>query len=123
MANKYRGEVGIRLDRVRILKYTFNALAEFEDLTGKSVSSIFTNAEESMSFVMIRNLVWAGLIHEDPSLTPAKVGELFEQVDGESVADRIAYVTEKMAEAINESFAGPEDKGAKKKSEKPKKEQ
>ena len=93
MANKYRGEGGIRLDRVRILKYTFNSLAEFEELTGKSVNEIFSSAEETMGFTMIRNLIWAGLIHEDQSLTPPQVGVLIEQADGESITDKVAYVT------------------------------
>lgn len=115
MANKYRGEVGIRLDRVRILKYTFNSLAEFEELTGKSVNEIFSGSEKSMGFTMIRNLIWAGLIHEDESLTPSRVGILIEQADGESITDKVAYVTEKMAEAINESFVTSGDKDAKKK--------
>ena len=117
MANKYRGEVGIRLDRTRILKFTFNALAEFEDLTGKSVNEIFANAEKEMGFTMIRNLIWAGLIHEDPTLTPKMVGDLIESADGDNMTAKIGYVTEKMAEAVNESFAPSDEKdedGAKK---------
>ena len=37
MANKYRGEVSIRLDRMRVLKFTFNAFAEFENFDAELV--------------------------------------------------------------------------------------
>jgi hypothetical protein len=109
MANKEDGEISIRLDRVRVLKYDFNAFAEFEDRTGKTVPATFStitakNPNETFGFSMIRSFLWAGLIHEDPELTMQGAGKLIDQADGKTAIERLTYVSGKVNEAISLNF-------------------
>ena len=106
-ANKYRGEVPIRLDRTRTLKFTFNAFAEFEGLTGKSIQGVFSDAE-NIGFSMMRNLLWAGLMHEDPSLTVKKAGELMETADGKNLSEKIETITGVVVRAVQYAFTDPD---------------
>ena len=107
-ANKYRGEVPIRLDRVRTLKYTFNAFAEFEELTGQSIQATFQNAD-NLGFGSLRNLLWAGLTHEESSLTIKKVGELIELADGDNLQAKIESITGCVVKAVQYAFSDPAD--------------
>lgn len=60
------------------LKFTYNALAEFEEKT----QIPFLEGLKKTSFSGIRDLVWAGLLHYQPvpgmALTTNQVGELIE---------------------------------------------
>ena len=121
-ANKYRGEVPIRLDRTRTLKFTFNAFAEFENLTGKSIQGVFADTE-NLGFNMMRNLLWAGLMHEDATLTGKKAGELMELADGKNLTEKIESITGCVVKAVQYAFTDPdsipaEDEGNPKKKQK-----
>jgi|TARA_R110000824_G_scaffold190282_3_gene371747 hypothetical protein len=106
-ANKYRGEVPIRLDRVRTLKFTFNAFAEFETMTGQSIQGVFSDSE-SIGFNMMRNLLWAGLMHEDATLTVKKTGELMELADGSNLTKKIESITGCVVKAVQYAFTDPD---------------
>jgi hypothetical protein len=76
-------KVHLRLDRERTLIISFNALCLAEEITGIN----FLMGEFTFSSVRVmRALVWAGLIHEDPSLTLEQVGDLIEQRGASEVA-------------------------------------
>ena len=90
MSNKHRGLVEIELDKTRQIRFTLNALAELEDKLGMSLTEL---EGLNMGVKQIRTFLWAGLIHEEPELTEAAVGNM---VDFEN----IGYVNEK----INEAF-------------------
>ena len=107
-ANKYRGEVPIRLDRVRTLKFTFNAFAEFEELTGSSIQTVFQDPEK-IGFGSLRNLLWAGLTHEEPTLTVKKVGELIEHAEGDNLTQKIESITSCVVKAVQYAFTDPSD--------------
>lgn len=107
-ANKYRGEVSIRLDRVRTLKFTFNAFAEFESLTGKSIQQVFQD-QESLGFGIMRQLLWAGLYHEDKALTVDQAGDLMEAGEGTNLTEKLTYVTEHIVKAVQYAFSDPAD--------------
>lgn len=107
-ANKYRGEVSIRLDRVRTLKFTFNAFAEFEALTGKSIQQVFQD-QEALGFGLMRQLLWAGLIHEDKTLTVEQAGDLMEAGEGSNLTEKLQYVTEHIVKAVQFAFSDPTD--------------
>lgn len=66
--------VTILLDRERRLKMDLNAMATFEEETGKSLLSGFNAAEINMRD--IRTLLWVCLRHEDPALTQENVGAM-----------------------------------------------
>ena len=60
----------------RTLKYDLNAMAELEELYG-NVEETFTKLEGG-SFKAIRSVLWAGLLHEDQTLTEQQVGSLID---------------------------------------------
>ena len=78
--------VPIQLDRPRVLCMSFNALCKAEEVTGMS----FLVGEPAFSSMRVmRALVWAGLLHEDPSLTIEKAGDLIEGVGADKVLGAI----------------------------------
>jgi len=65
-------QVPVLLDKERHLKYDLNAFARLEDLYG-SITAVF-DALQSGSARAVRDLLWAGLVHEDKELKPEDVG-------------------------------------------------
>lgn len=68
------GEKTLTLDRERIMRMDFNALAEAEKVSGKN----FLDAEtwRSLSATDMRAIAWACLHVYDPSLTLDQVGHM-----------------------------------------------
>ena len=64
--------VPVKLDRLRHLKFSFNALADLQDAD----PLIFT--KDVGSLPVIRRYLWAGLKHEDPTLTEEKIGDILD---------------------------------------------
>lgn len=91
MANKKRGYVTIRLDKSRNLLFNFNAICELEEEIGRPITHL---QDSNIGFREIRALLWAGLRHEDPSLTIEDAGNLINE------AESIQYVTETVVEAL-----------------------
>ena len=60
----------------RTLKYDLNAMAELEERYG-SVEEAFKMLEKN-SIKAVRLVLWAGLVHEDPTLTEQQVGSLID---------------------------------------------
>jgi len=71
MADKTRPAVNIMLDKERRLLFDLNAMAAFEDATGKSVFSL---KAASLGAKDLRALLWSMLLHEDDTLTLKQVG-------------------------------------------------
>lgn len=88
---KQRKMVKIELDKERNLYFTLNSLEIIEELTGKTIDKL----SEGMTVSMLKAIVYAGLVHEDKSLTVDAVGEMigFEDI-------------ERVSEAIGEAFQG-----------------
>lgn len=81
-----RVKVPLRLDRDRTLVLSFNALCRAEEVTGIN----FLMGEITFSSLRVmRALVWAGLIEEDPTLTLEQVGNMIEDVGADQVATAI----------------------------------
>lgn len=59
--------------RRRTLRYDINALADFEQLTGMGFGQLM---QTRAVFATVRALLYAGLKHEDRSLTVEDVGQL-----------------------------------------------
>lgn len=69
-------EITLQDGVTRTLKYDLNAMAELEELYG-DVDAVFAKLEKG-SFKSIRSVLWAGLLHEDPTLTEQQVGSLID---------------------------------------------
>lgn len=67
--------VSITLDRERLLKLDLNAMAKFEELTGKSLFSI---GEQINSATNIRALIFACLKSAKEEITLEELGELID---------------------------------------------
>lgn len=60
----------------RTIRFDLNALAELEDRYG-SVDTAFAELDKN-SIKALRFILWAGLMHEDDSLTEKQVGSLID---------------------------------------------
>lgn len=97
--------VTIELDKARNLRYGLNALVKIEELIGKPITVIDLSR---LSISDLRNIVFAGLMHEDKELTSEKVGDLIDEYSD------IATVASKVADAFTIAFgSGKSGKNAK----------
>lgn len=87
--------VTLELDRPRTLRYGMSALVKIEELTGKTISKLDL---ENISMKDLRTIVYAGLFHEDKSLTPEKISELIDEYS------ELSIVAEKLGEAMTLAF-------------------
>lgn len=86
--NPIASAITVELDKPRTLILDFNAFAAFREATGKElpdlVSGLYKFDEQTGALIadkaawmtsgQILAMVWAGLLHEDPSLTMQQVG-------------------------------------------------
>ena len=101
-----RGIVEIVLDRPRKLKFDLNAMAELENVAGgRSIAELF-DPDRKPGLDILRKLLWAGLLHEDPSLGRnseagvRRVGRLIEEhAQGKTLIEKVSYVSQKIGEA------------------------
>ena len=131
MANKFHGdsELPIRLDRTRHICFDYKAGCKFRKAAGVSIQSVLKGIrdaierfpapvdEKELSEDLINKraqalidavdediaalLLWAGLVHEDPTLTPDEVEEICEQAEGRTMGQKKLWIIGKVTEAIN----------------------
>lgn len=100
MAKKF---VEFKLDKTRNLRLGMVAMTKIEKKLSKKMSQL---SETEMGFEEISTVLWAGMVHEDESLTPEKVAELVDEYSDISTAMSI------MGEAMQEAFGNPNVQGA-----------
>lgn len=93
-----------QLDKARNIRYGFKAFHLIEKTIGQKMSNIDFDA---LSMHDQAVLLWAGLHHEDPTLTPDDVMEL---VDKHST---IGEAIRKTGEALAEAFGAKSDESGK----------
>lgn len=97
----------VKLNEELYLKYTTNALVEFEDETGQEFMVVAANMEKGkVSFKMLRALVWAGLIDCDEDITVKQAGNIIDDVGFEKTL-------EKAMDAIQAMFPSTKEEQAK----------
>lgn len=89
----------IQLDKSRNLRYGMKALHLIEKTLGKTMSKFDF---DDLSQYDIAVFVWAGLVHEDATLSPELVMDIID--DHAS----IEHVVEAMSKALGESFGNSE---------------
>lgn len=87
--------VTIELDKARNLRYGINALVKIEEMTGRKITELDL---DKVGMKDLRTIVYAGLVHEDKTLTPEKVGDLIDEY-----AD-ITVVADKLGDAFIAAF-------------------
>lgn len=90
--------VPLDLDKSRTLVFDLNAFAELEDVYGNMEKAF--SAMQSGSMKAARTLLWAGLLHEDETLTQRQVG-------GMVTLDNLSGVMDAITAALMEAM--PED--------------
>lgn len=81
-----RVKVPLVLDKPRTLVLSLNALCKAEEVTGVS---LLVGQPTFSSIRMLRALVWAGLLWEDPLLQIEAVGDLIEEASADYVLTQI----------------------------------
>lgn len=96
--------VPIKLDKERNLKYGFGAMIAIEDLTGKGFLELVSEMKnpKKLKIKTVRDILWAGLVHEDETLTPNDVTRILDN------ADDIQNLIIKINEAFGTAFSGDE---------------
>lgn len=92
--------VTLVLDKPRTLRYGINALAKIEDATGRPLMQLDLN---SVGIKDLLAIVYAGLYHEDKSLTIEKVGDLIDE------HSNLNEVAEKIGEALTIAFGSTKE--------------
>lgn len=85
----------IELDRPRTFRYGMGALVKIEELTGKAISKLDL---DNIAIKDLRSIIYAGLCHEDKSLTPDMVCEIVDEYSD------LSTVAEKLGEAMTLAF-------------------
>jgi len=88
----------ITLDKPRNIRLNTNALVKVEEVLGRPISDFGA----SFGIKEIRAMLWAGLLHEDKSLSLDTAGDLIDEAGFE-------YVAEKVGEAINIAMGKTEE--------------
>lgn len=83
--------------RPRNLKFDLNALADFEQETGMGFAQLM---KQRAAFAAARALTWAGLKHEDRSLTIDGVGQLIGQYITDEDVPRGAQTIDTLLEVV-----------------------
>jgi hypothetical protein len=103
MANKLKGDVTIKAgDKEYILRLDFNALCTLEEKTGKGFVAISEQLSkaETMSMVMVRACLWAGLQKHHPTMTVEEAGDLVVALGG--LAGAVGAINSSMTAAFGE---------------------
>ncbi len=81
MANKFFGEVEIQAgEKKYILRMDFNAMCEFEDVTGVDAMTAFADFEQGkISVKLMRAMMYAFLKHHQPDVTLSQAGEILSE--------------------------------------------
>ncbi len=96
--------IPITLDKPRTLYFDFNAFIELEEIYGDIKTAL--EGVEGLKLKPIRDMIWAGLIHEDEQLTPKQVGKMLNMANIHEIASKIT-------EALGISLPEPEAKPGK----------
>ncbi|TCN25481.1 hypothetical protein [Mesobacillus foraminis] len=86
-----------------ILKYGFNAISDLEAYYDKGIWTIIN--EERMGFNLIRTILWAGMLWNNPQLKVHHVGQLLEKEMEENEEFDFTTVQQTTLEALIESKA------------------
>lgn len=92
--------ITIILDKPRTLRYGINALAKIEDVTGKPLMQLDL---ASVGIKDLLGIVYAGLYHEDKTLSVEKVGDLIDEYSN------LSAVAEKISEALSIAFGNTKE--------------
>lgn len=65
-------------DRPRTLRFDINSLDAVESMLGAEVGDMLEGGTIGLKIRATRGLLWGALLHEEPRITPAEVGDLIQ---------------------------------------------
>ncbi|KAF5047422.1 hypothetical protein DSECCO2_460530 [anaerobic digester metagenome] len=92
----------IKLDKERNLKFGMRAIDRIEKKYGKPMMEIEGLQDGLLTMEKTATIIWAGLVHEDNTLTPEIVMDLIDEYSS------IPEVTKEMWKALNSVFGAEE---------------
>ena len=92
----------VMIDKQRSLRYGFVAIDMIEETLDKPIGAIDLR---NIRMKEVAVLTWAGLHHEDDTLTPKKILEMFDEYDVDFVE-----IMSIVGDALAESFGAEEEK-------------
>lgn len=92
---KYKPTKLVLNGKEHTLQYDLNAFAELEDKFGSVEAAM--KAMEKGSIKVLRTFIWAGLVHEDETITERYVGSVIMPGELESISEKIAEAIENSA--------------------------
>lgn len=101
LSNIKEKKIFVELDKKRELRFDLNAMAELEEIYGDFQETI-ESLNKKISIKAMRALLYAGLKHEDESLTLKKVGSMVKMSD-------LAMLTQKITEAFTADMPDEKD--------------
>jgi hypothetical protein len=81
--------VKIKLDRERNYLLDLNAFEELENIYGDIHKAFYEFQNDTKKMKHIKNFLYAGLVHEDETLTPTKIGKMIGYANLAEVTDFI----------------------------------
>ena len=102
--NKNAKYIEIELDKPRNLLFDLNAMAAYEKETGKNFLDL---PGEKVSATLLRVVLWAGLIHEDKTLTLEKVGAMMDAENMVTIQKKIVEATVANSPKVEEGAIDP----------------
>jgi L-fucose isomerase-like protein len=89
--------VAVQLDKSRNLRYGMEAIDNVEEMLGIAINKLDM---EELTMRQAATLIWAGLVHEDNSLTVKQVMKLIDEYGD------LQDVLQKMTDALDKGFTG-----------------
>ena len=84
----------VLLDKERTLKYDLNSFIELEELYGSIEGALKEMEKGTGQMKAVRAVLWAGLLHEDPSLTVKSVGAMLSLRNLDAVSQTLSAAIE-----------------------------
>ena len=94
--------IQIELDKRRNLRYTLGSFAYLEETYG-SIDAAFEKMEKG-SMMAIIDIIFAGLMHEDASLTKHQVSHM---IDIANMNEIVEQITKAMGNDVNGTITNP----------------
>lgn len=132
MAEKTKSSSFVSGGRQHTIRFTFNALAQFEELTGTTImellvgdmafteegadsaENIGASVVKRLGMKTVRELVWAGLLHQNGALTFSEAGEIMDGIEASGLMAKFTVAMEAVTTALSESINSEAPKRKKK---------
>ena len=94
--------IKIKLDKERNLIFDLNAFEELENIYGDLDAAFKSFQDDKKKIKNVKNFLYAGLVHEDETLTPTIVGTMIGY-------NNLTEITDQIWQAITQALPEPKE--------------